>query len=103
MTQRVIDCLVNVHFGETEVQPQFLDEGARRLLQKGPKSMFDPWDLGELLDEIWTARASKAVLMDNLGKPSSDGPQVRRGPARSVRARDGWNQSAGSRSHRCAN
>ena len=33
MTHKAIDCLVNVHFGETEKQPDLDAQGARRLLQ----------------------------------------------------------------------
>ncbi|OBF16257.1 amidohydrolase family protein [Mycobacterium sp. ACS4331] len=66
---RVIDCLVNVHFGETEVQPQFMTK-VRDDYFKGPKSMFDPVDLSELIDEMDQHGVSRAILMDNLAKPS---------------------------------
>ncbi len=33
MTHKAIDCLLNVHFGETEKQPDLDAQGARRLLQ----------------------------------------------------------------------
>lgn len=65
----VIDCLVNVHFGETEVQPEFMTK-VRDDYFKGPKSMFDPVDLSELLDEMDQRGVEKAILMDNLAKPS---------------------------------
>ena len=67
--QRVIDCLVNVHFGETEVQPQFMTR-VRDDYFKGPTSMFDPVDMAQLLDEMDQHGVQKAVLMDNLTKPS---------------------------------
>ena len=68
--QRVIDCLVNVHFGETAVQPQFMTK-VRDDYFKGPKSMFDPVDLGELLEEMDANGVARAILMDNLAKPSA--------------------------------
>ncbi|ORA11816.1 amidohydrolase family protein [Mycobacterium asiaticum] len=65
----VIDCLVNVHFGETEAQPEFMKR-VRDDYFKGPASMFDPVDLAELLDEMDQQGVQKAILMDNLAKPS---------------------------------
>jgi predicted TIM-barrel fold metal-dependent hydrolase len=64
-----MDCLVNVHFGETEVQPEFMKR-VRDDYFKGPQSMFDPVDLSELLDEMDEHGVRKAILMDNLAKPS---------------------------------
>ena len=61
MTQRAIDCLVNVHFGETEVQPQFMTK-VRDDYFKGPKSMFDPVDMGELLDALAGIGSRGAVV-----------------------------------------
>jgi predicted TIM-barrel fold metal-dependent hydrolase len=69
VTQRTIDCLVNVHFGETEHQPKFMTK-VRDDYFKGPKSMFDPVDLTELLDEMDEHGVAKAILMDNITKPS---------------------------------
>ncbi|TPG37347.1 amidohydrolase [Mycobacterium hodleri] len=37
---------------------------------KGPKSVFDPVDLGELLEEMDAHGVTKAILMDSLAKPS---------------------------------
>jgi hypothetical protein len=45
----VIDCLVNVHFSESEKQPSGLLK-LREEYFKDAKSMFEPVDLGELLD-----------------------------------------------------
>ena len=64
-----IDCLVNVHFGETETQPEFMKR-VRDDYFKGPTSMFDPVDLSELLEEMDEHGVQKAILMDNLSKPS---------------------------------
>ena len=66
---RVIDCLVNVHFGETEKQPTWMLK-VRDDYFKGPDSMFAPVDLSALLDEMDEHGVRKAVLMDNLAKPS---------------------------------
>jgi uncharacterized protein len=69
MTHRAIDCLVNVHFGETDQQPAFMTR-VREDYFKGPTSMFDQVDLTELLDEMDTHGVTRAILMDNLAKPS---------------------------------
>lgn len=69
MTHKVIDSLVNVHFGETENQPTFMKK-VRDDYFKGPQSMYDPIDLAELLDEMDTHGVQKAILMDSLAKPS---------------------------------
>lgn len=65
---RVIDCLVNVHFGENE-QPAWMVR-TRDDYFKGPETMFAPVDLSALLDEMDAHGVAKAVLMDNLTKPS---------------------------------
>ena len=93
MTRKAIDCLVNVHFGETEQQPTWMLK-VRDDYFKGPKSMFAPVDLPELLDEMDEQGVEKAILMDNLAKPSVDCSEVRRGQARPVRAGDGRSQPA---------
>ncbi len=69
MTHKAIDCLVNVHFGETEKQPTWMLK-VRDDYFKGPESMFAPVDLSELLDEMDEQGVQKAILMDNLAKPS---------------------------------
>ena len=69
MTHKAIDCLVNVHFGETEKQPTWMRK-VRDDYFKGPESMFAPVDLAELLDEMDEQGVAKAILMDNLAKPS---------------------------------
>jgi predicted TIM-barrel fold metal-dependent hydrolase len=66
---RVIDCLVNVHFGETDQQPTWMLK-VRDDYFKGPQSMFAQVDLGELLDEMDEQGVRRAILMDNLAKPS---------------------------------
>ena len=68
MNARAIDCLVNVHFGESE-QPSWMTT-TRDDYFKGAKSMFEPADMSALLDEMDANGVTKAVLMDNLTKPS---------------------------------
>ena len=68
MTQRVIDGLVNVHFGETEQQPTWMLK-VRDDYFKGPASMFAAVDLDELLEEMDAQGVQKAILMDSIAKP----------------------------------
>lgn len=67
--RQVIDCLVNVHFGETAKQPDFMLK-VRDDYFKGPDSLYDPVDLKQLLDEMDAQGVVKAILMDNLRTPS---------------------------------
>src|SRR3977135_192912 len=91
MTHRAIDCLVNVHFGETEKQPTWMLK-VRDEYFKGPESMFAPVDLAELLDEMDEQGVRKAILMDNLAKPSVTARKcVERRPYRCALARVGVN------------
>ncbi|WAC57082.1 amidohydrolase family protein [Gordonia sp. SL306] len=69
MPRNVIDCLVNVHFGETEQQPGWM-LAVRDNYFKGATSMFEAVDMSELLDEMDEQGVRKAILMDNLAKPS---------------------------------
>jgi predicted TIM-barrel fold metal-dependent hydrolase len=69
MTHRAIDCLVNVHFGETARQPDFMLK-VRDDYFKGPQSLYDQVELPELLDEMDAHGVVKAILMDNVVKPS---------------------------------
>ena len=54
---RVIDCLVNVHFGETEKQPTWMLK-VRDDYFKGPESMFAPVDLSALARRDGRARCA---------------------------------------------
>ncbi|WP_046319954.1 amidohydrolase family protein [Mycobacterium sp. UM_Kg1] len=65
---KAIDCLVNVHFGESE-QPGWMVR-TRDDYFKGPASMFAPVDMSALLDEMDANGVTRAVLMDNLVRPS---------------------------------
>ena len=69
MTHRAIDCLINVHFGETDKQPTWMLK-VRDDYFNGPESMFAPVDLAELLDEMDEQGVAKAILMDSVAKPS---------------------------------
>lgn len=69
MGRPVIDCLVNVHFGETQIQPKWMT-AVRDNYFKGSGSMFDPVDLTALLDEMDEQGVERAVLMDSVEKPS---------------------------------
>jgi predicted TIM-barrel fold metal-dependent hydrolase len=69
VTHNVIDGLVNVHFGETDQQPSWMLK-VRDDYFKGPESMFAPVELSELIDEMDEQGVRKAILMDNLVKPS---------------------------------
>lgn len=68
MPRKVIDCLVNVHFGETETQPKWMTS-VRDNYFKGPKSMFEAVDMSQLLDEMDEMGVQKAILMDSLVTP----------------------------------
>ena len=69
MTQKVIDCLANVHFGETANQPTFMKK-VRDDYFKGPASLYDQIELPAMLDEMDEHGVQRAILMDNLAKPS---------------------------------
>jgi uncharacterized protein len=69
MSHKVIDCLINVHFGETEQQPSWMVT-IRDDYFKGGQSMFAQVDMSELLDEMDEQGVERAVLMDSLAKPS---------------------------------
>ena len=66
----VIDCLVNVHFGEAATQPDWMVR-VRDDYFKGDQSMFAQVEMSELLDEMEEQGVAKAVLMDSLAKPST--------------------------------
>ncbi|MCX4096783.1 amidohydrolase family protein [Nocardia sp. alder85J] len=68
MNHRVIDCLVNVHFGEME-QPKWM-QAVREDYFKGPAAMYEQVDLERLLDEMDEQGVERAILMDSLAKPS---------------------------------
>ncbi len=70
MTDKAIDCLINVHFGEVDSQPTWMLK-VRDDYFKGPESMFAPVDLAELLEEMDEQGVRKAILMDNLVNPST--------------------------------
>ncbi|MQY24113.1 amidohydrolase family protein [Nocardia macrotermitis] len=65
----VIDCLVNVHFGEREQPPWMLK--VRDDYFKGPDSLYAQVELPELLDEMDEQGVERAILMYSMAKPSS--------------------------------
>ncbi|MFI1460329.1 amidohydrolase family protein [Nocardia carnea] len=67
--RKVIDCLVNVHFGEQE-QPAWMLK-VRDDYFKGPKSLYEQVELGALLEEMDEQGVEKAVLMYSMKKPSA--------------------------------
>ncbi|WP_280382646.1 amidohydrolase family protein [Nocardia wallacei] len=67
--RKVIDCLVNVHFGERE-QPSWMLK-VRDDYFKGPASLYEQVDMAELLDEMDEQGVEKAVLMYSMAKPST--------------------------------
>ncbi|WP_280426707.1 amidohydrolase family protein [Nocardia carnea] len=67
--RKVIDCLVNVHFGEQE-QPGWMLK-VRDDYFKGPKTLYEQVELGALLEEMDEQGVEKAVLMYSMKKPSA--------------------------------
>ena len=91
--ERCIDCLVNVHFGETEQQPELDAEGPRRLLQGSGVDV----RAGRPVRAARRDGRARRAQGDPDGQPGQavgDGAQVRRGQAGPVRAGDGRGQSA---------
>jgi len=68
--RNVIDCLVNVHFGETVQQPAWM-LAVRDDYFKGAASMYEPVDLDALLDEMDEQGVRKAILMNSISNPSN--------------------------------
>ncbi|MEV5652001.1 amidohydrolase family protein [Nocardia sp. NPDC052254] len=67
--RKVIDGLVNVHFGERE-QPGWMHK-VRDDYFKGPASLYTQVELGELLEEMDEQGVEQAVLMYSMAKPST--------------------------------
>lgn len=67
--RKVIDCLVNVHFGEQE-QPGWMLK-VRDDYFKGPKNLYEQVELGALLEEMDEQGVEKAILMYSMKKPSA--------------------------------
>ncbi|CAM4455959.1 putative metal-dependent hydrolase of the TIM-barrel fold protein [Mycobacterium basiliense] len=70
MTHTAIDCLVNVHFGEAESQPNWMLKVRDDYFNR-PESVFAQVGLAELLAEMDEQGVRKAILMDSLANPSS--------------------------------
>lgn len=67
--RKVIDCLVNVHFGEQE-QPSWMLK-VRDDYFKGPASLYQQVELDELVEEMDAHGVEKAVLMYSMVRPSA--------------------------------
>jgi predicted TIM-barrel fold metal-dependent hydrolase len=61
--------MLNFHFVDSGKQPVFMLE-VRDDYFKGPQSLYEPVELPALLDEMAEHGVEKAILMDNLAKPS---------------------------------
>ena len=92
-TNQVIDCLVNVHFGETEKQPTWMLK-VRDDYFKGPESMFAPVDMSALHRGDGRPRRAQGRADGQPREAVGHGPQIRRSEAGPVRARDGRRQPA---------
>jgi predicted TIM-barrel fold metal-dependent hydrolase len=61
---RAHDCLVNVHFGDTE-QPEWMFRVKNEYFKKDD-SIFGPWDMQKVLDEMDANGVERAVLTANV-------------------------------------
>jgi Amidohydrolase len=61
---RAIDCLVNVHFGDSE-QPEYMFRVKNEYFKKDD-SIFGKWDLPKVLDEMDANGVQRAVLPESL-------------------------------------
>ena len=81
---RAIDCLVNVDFADRDM-PDWMVR-VKEDYFKGGDSFFKSPELSELLDDMDAHGVERAILMSNVGAPESRAIELRRGPARPVRA-----------------
>jgi predicted TIM-barrel fold metal-dependent hydrolase len=65
---RAHDGLVNVHFGDTERQPEWMIR-VRDDYFKKDESLFERWELSAVLDEMDANGVERAVLTANVSKP----------------------------------
>ena len=75
---RAIDCLVNVHFGDTE-QPEFMFRVKNEYFKKDD-SIFGKWDMAKVLDEMDANGVQRAVLTASISQ--LDGSPVKFAQAR---------------------
>ena len=96
-SNRAIDCLVNVHFGETAKQPEFMLK-VRDDYFKGPKSLYDQVELPAAARRDGRARRRQGHPDGQPRQAVGDGAQVRRGTAGQVRV---WRWAASTCCARC--
>ena len=65
---RAHDCLINVHFGDFE-QPEYMSRVSSEYFKKDD-SIFGPWEMSQVLDEMDANGVERAVLTANLSKPA---------------------------------
>lgn len=63
---RAIDCLVNVHFGDSE-QPEYMVRVKNEYFKKDD-SIFGTWDMAKVLDEMDANGVQRAVLTANISQ-----------------------------------
>lgn len=66
-TTRAHDCLVNVHFGDSD-QPEWMFRVKDEYFKKGD-SIFGKWELSKVLDEMDRNGVERAILTANAGNP----------------------------------
>jgi predicted TIM-barrel fold metal-dependent hydrolase len=64
---RVHDCLINVHFGD-ERQSEYMHRVKNEYFKRDD-SIFAPWDLSKVLDEMDANGVERAVVTADVGKP----------------------------------
>ncbi|GAA3388730.1 amidohydrolase family protein [Cryptosporangium minutisporangium] len=64
---RVHDCLINVHFGD-EQQAEYMHRVKNEYFKRAD-SIFDPWDMSAVLDEMDANGVERAVLTADVRKP----------------------------------
>jgi uncharacterized protein len=67
--RRVHDCLINVHFGDTE-QPEWMNR-VKDDYFKRDDSIFGKWEMSRVIDEMDANGVEKAILTGNLSDPDS--------------------------------
>ncbi|SHN39329.1 amidohydrolase family protein [Cryptosporangium aurantiacum] len=65
--RRVHDCLINVHFGD-EQQAEYMHRVKNEYFKRAD-SIFDPWDMASVLDEMDANGVERAVLTADVRKP----------------------------------
>ena len=93
MTHKAIDCLVNVHFGETAKQPEFMLK-VRDDYFKGPTVAVRPGRTAAAARGDGRTRRRQGHPDGQPGQAVGDRPHVRRGAARQVRVGDWRGQPA---------